>query len=325
MTSIDVREIVSGSFFEDNGQLLHCVGVNPRYGSGYLSEIISLQHGIFILFQNFFLYGDGEIRIFREEGGLPFIAFVTYLSGIEPTPMPFMAGGIAGIESAGYGLPDFVKVKSNTPVQTLSVCIEPAAFERLTGKSSIELIESLEILEHNADRKIKPFGSENMYIAQKLCARQTVDSFRNDPGDTLFLKAKALELIALQLKQLNFLTGRSHGKPAIDYHVEKVSYACTILRKEMESPPSALELAGRVGLNHNQLARLFKEAIGMRPFEYLKTIRLEKAYNMIANHECNITEAALRIGYASPSHFTRSFKKKFGINPKQLHKENRTI
>ena len=44
-----------------------------------------------------------------------------------------------------------------------------------------------------------------------------------------------------------------------------------------------------MGLNHNQLVRGFRTALGIRPFEYLRTVRLEKAYQMIARQECNIS------------------------------------
>jgi AraC-like DNA-binding protein len=143
-----------------------------------------------------------------------------------------------------------------------------------------------------------------------------VDSLMNNPHDTLLMEAKALELVALQLKQLNHLTAKTHQKQAIDHHTEKISYACEILRKEMVSPPRLLELARRVGLNHNHLIQGFKEMLGLSPFEYLRTIRLEKARDLIASHECNITEAAFGVGYSSLSHFTKSFREEFGVNPK---------
>jgi AraC-like DNA-binding protein len=104
--------------------------------------------------------------------------------------------------------------------------------------------------------------------------------------------------------------------------VEKIARACEILRKEMSEPPGARELARRVGLNHNQLVQGFREMFDLGPFEYLRNIRLEKARDLIAGHECNVTEAAFSVGYSSLSHFTKSFREKFGINPKALAKES---
>jgi AraC-like DNA-binding protein len=164
---------------------------------------------------------------------------------------------------------------------------------------------------------------ESLDFAQKMCGYQALDSFINYPHDTLFLEAKALELVALQLKQLDHLTGKAPQKQVVNHHTEKISHACEILRKEMVSPPKKLELARRVGLNHKQLIQGFREMFGVCPFEYLRVIRLEKARDLIASHKCNVTEAAFSVGYSSLSHFTKTFREKFGINPKAFAKEKK--
>ncbi|UZJ40694.1 AraC family transcriptional regulator [Prosthecochloris sp. SCSIO W1101] len=274
------------------------------------------------MLQDFSLYGEGEIRLSRGKAGPPVIGFFNCFSGVKAVsyarPRVFVGGELSNIELPEYEPALFMKVKSNTPIQTLVACLDPHVFEELTGKSSRELVEALALLDYNAGRKGKPARSKSIDFAQKICGYQALDCFVNNPNETLFLEAKALELVALQLKQLGFLTGTTPRKQAVDHNVEKVYYACEILRKEMMSPPGALDLARRVGINHNQLVQGFKQTLGIPPFEYLRTIRLEKAYNMIANHECNITEAAFNVGLSSLSHFSRSFRKEFGITPKAL-------
>lgn len=326
MVSIDMQELVDDASFGANGQL-QSVGLHPSYGSGYLSEVKSFQSGISLVLQDFSLYGEGDIRLSREKAGPPVIAFFNCFSGVRhiayAKPRVFVGGELSSIEFPGYEPALFMEVKRNTPIQTLVVCMDPHVFEKLTGKSSNELVEALALLDYNAGRKGKPAGSKSIGFAQKICGYQALGSFMNNPHETLFLEAKALELVALQLKQLELLTGTTPRKQAVDHNVEKIYYACEILRKEMANPPSALDLARRVGINHNQLVQGFKQTLGIRPFEYLRVIRLEKAYNMIANHECNITEAAFNVGLSSLSHFTRSFRKEFGINPKALAKESK--
>ena len=327
MVSIDMQELVDDASFWANGQL-QSVGLNSGYGSGYLSEVKSFQSGISLVLQDFSLYGEGEIRLSREKAGPPVIAFFNCFSGVRhiayAKPRVFVGGELSSIEFPGYEPALFMEVKRNTPIRTLVVCMEPHVFEKLTGKSSNELVEALALLDFNAGRKRTPVGSKSLDFAKKICGYQARYSFMNNPHDTLFLEAKALELVALQLKQLELLTGTTTPrKQVVDHNVEKIYYACEILRKEMASPPGALDLARRVGINHNQLVQGFKEILGIRPFEYLRAIRLEKAYNMIANHECNITEAAFNVGLSSLSHFTRSFQKEFGINPKALAKEGK--
>ena len=328
MVSIDMQELVDdASFWAKSNEQPQSVGLHPGYGSGYLSEVISFQNGLSLVLQDFSLYGEGEIRLSREKAGPPVIGFFNCFSGVRhiayARPRSLMGGGLSNIEFPGSEPALSMEVKRNTPIRTLIVCMEPHVFETLTGKSSNELVEALGLLDFNAGRKGKPAESKSIGFAQKICGYQVHDSFTNNPHETLFLEAKALELVALQLRQLELLTGTTPRKQVVDHTVEKIYYACEILRKEMADPPGALELARRVGINYNQLIQGFKEILGIRPFEYLRTVRLEKARDLIANHECNITEVAFAVGHSSLSHFTRSFRKEFGINPKTLAKESK--
>jgi AraC-like DNA-binding protein len=326
MVSIDIQEIADGSFLRANGQL-QSVGVNPNYGSGYLSKIVSFQNGISIVIGNFSLYGDGEIRVFPEKENPPVIEFFTFFSGVGhisyAKPRVHLGDGFSNIEFPGYMPGLSMEVKRNTPIQAFAVCMDPVGFEKLTGKRSNELAEALDYLDRSVDKRNRLTRLKSIDLAQKVCGYQALASFMHSPHDTLFLEAKALELVALQLKQLDYLTGKTPQKQSVDHHTEKISYACEILRKEMVSPPKLLALARRVGLNHNHLIRGFKEMFGLSPFEYLRAIRLEKARDLLASHECNVTEAAFGVGYSSLSHFTKTFQKEFGINPKAFAKKRK--
>ena len=330
MTSMNVQEISGGSTYWANGEIQQ-VGVNQRYGSGYLSQAVTFHSGFFMVIQNFYLYGDRGIRVFAGTSKEipPIIAFFISFSGIRnisyAKPRASLGDGFAHIEFPGYRPSLSAEVKNNMPVRTLTVCMSPDAFVKLTGRSTNELVEALEIFDHNAARKGPPERLKRLDFAQNLCTSQAMASFRDAPGDSLLLKAKALELVALQLKQLEYVTGETRQSRPVDHSAEKIFYACEILRKEMVSPPAKTELARRVGLNYNQLIKGFRATLGMLPFEYLRAIRLEKAYNMIANHECNITEAAFNAGYTSLSHFSKSFRKEFGINPKAFEKKKKNF
>jgi AraC-like DNA-binding protein len=194
----------------------------------------------------------------------------------------------------------------------------PAVFERLTGRSRDELVTSLDSLDRRSGRPSAPKRLKSIDAAQKACGCQFFAHFRDNPCDTLFLEAKALELVALQLRQLDHLTGKTPKNQAVHYHEEKTAHACEILRKEMADPPKILVLARRVGLNHNHLIQGFKDMFGLSPFEYLRTIRLEKARDLIASRDFNVTEAAFSVGYSSLSHFSKAFREEFGMNPKAL-------
>lgn len=324
MVSLDIEDI-AGDFSGGADEKIQSVAVNPGYGSGYLSKVVSFQSGISIVIQNFSLYGEGKLRLFSEKKEPPFIGFANFFSGVEH--ISYTEDRVSLGEGFSFII-DFpecesalcMEVNGNTQIQAFTVCMEPAVFKKLTGKSCSELFESLDLLDWSTCRQYGHSRLKRLDFAQKICGYQVVASFMNDPHDKIFLEAKALELVSLQLKQLDHLTGKAPKKLAADHHSEKIAYACEILRKEMANPPNKLALARRVGLNHNQLVQGFKDMLGLCPFEYLRILRLETARDLIAGRKCNVTEAAFSVGYSSLGHFSKTFKERFGINPKALAK-----
>ncbi len=323
MVSLDMHDLSGGSPSWVNGQL-QSIAVNPDYGKGFLSLATSLPSGIIVLIQDLSLYGSGDIKAYRSKVKLPVIAFSSILSGVRQvychTSRVALGDGFSNIEFPGYNPSVGVRIQANTPVKTFSVCMTPAVFENLTRKNSTELVEMLDFLDSSARKKDAPQRSRQLDIAQKLCGHQAFDSFMASPDDTLFLEAKALELVALQLRQLEYLTGKTPQKQPVAHHMEKIQYACEILKKKMAEPPDKLSLARRVGLNHDQLFQGFKEFVGLCPFAYLRILRLEKAKELIVSRKCNVTEAAFAVGYSSLSHFTNNFRKEFGKTPKAFQK-----
>ena len=322
LVSLDMQQMSAGSSCWADGQL-QSVGVKAEFGTGRLSTVRSFQSGISIVMQDFSLHGTGKIRLHSNESPPPLMAFFTSVSGVTNVsysePRVSLGDRFSNIELPEYQTGQFMDVKSNSPVKTLMVCMDADVYSRLTGQSSEELADALYSLDRgkNLPRK-RTTRSKNIDFSQQICAHQIYESFTNNPSDKLFLEAKALELVALQLKQLEHLTGESSRKQVTTRNIAMVSRACDILANEMANPPAARELARRVGLNHNQLVRGFQETLGVAPFEYLRVMRLEKARHLIASRECNVTEAAFTVGYSSLSHFCKTFRDEFGVNPKTL-------
>ena len=74
-------------------------------------------------------------------------------------------------------------------------------------------------------------------------------------------------------------------------------------------------LAHRVGMSTSALHLHFRAVTGTSPVQYLKTLRLHKARMLMVQSSLNAAVAAERVGYASPSQFSREFKRLFGTSP----------
>ena len=77
---------------------------------------------------------------------------------------------------------------------------------------------------------------------------------------------------------------------------------------------SVRELVDLTGLNRMYLTRVFTEEVGMPPHAYLLGVRLQQARALLLKGEA-ITEVALATGFTDQAHFSRHFKRYFGLTP----------
>jgi AraC-like DNA-binding protein len=75
------------------------------------------------------------------------------------------------------------------------------------------------------------------------------------------------------------------------------------------------KLAIEWGMSVSALHHHFKKLTGTSPLRYLKTVRLHKARMLMAQEALPVSVAADRVGYESPSQFSREFKRMFGFPP----------
>ncbi|WP_162304382.1 hybrid sensor histidine kinase/response regulator [Maribellus luteus] len=79
-------------------------------------------------------------------------------------------------------------------------------------------------------------------------------------------------------------------------------------------------LSQHFSISRTQLNRKIKALTGLTPNNYIKTIRLKKAYELIRREGVRVAEAAYLTGFTDPNYFTICFKKEFGENPSKLSK-----
>ncbi|KAF1030104.1 MAG: HTH-type transcriptional regulator NimR [Pseudomonas sp.] len=86
------------------------------------------------------------------------------------------------------------------------------------------------------------------------------------------------------------------------------------LREELAEPLTLSELAGEVGLSTFHAARLFIRETGLAPHAWRNQLRLNRALQQLREGMA-ATDVASANGFADLSHFTRHFKKSFGVSP----------
>lgn len=76
------------------------------------------------------------------------------------------------------------------------------------------------------------------------------------------------------------------------------------------------DMAARAGMSRAAFHRNFKQATAMSPIQFVKSMRLNSAAMKIAGG-MTVNEAAMDVGYVSPSQFSREFKRLYGHSPRQ--------
>lgn len=87
------------------------------------------------------------------------------------------------------------------------------------------------------------------------------------------------------------------------------------IRENYGEPLRIEELARLAGLSTSAFHRNFRAATSMSPIQFQKQIRLQEARLLLADRTHDVTTTAHRVGYVSPSQFSREYRRQFGSPP----------
>lgn len=167
------------------------------------------------------------------------------------------------------------------------------------------------------ENKPQPSGPA---AAMRLTAdqQQIVATLRQPPvyaaAQPMWYQCKALELAVTFFFQPppeeEFFCTRQHRLAQ-----ERVEQVIFLLKQKLAEPFSLEELGRKIGCSPFYLSRTFSNQTGQTISQYLRRLRMDKAAELLRLGELNVTEVALEVGYASPSHFSQTFHETFGCCP----------
>ena len=85
--------------------------------------------------------------------------------------------------------------------------------------------------------------------------------------------------------------------------------------------PYLPDIATRLGVTDRHLRRIFREAHGVTPIDYLSTQRLLLAKHLLTDTDMPVTQVALASGHASLRRFNAAFVQRYRLNPSALRKQ----
>lgn len=165
------------------------------------------------------------------------------------------------------------------------------------------------------------FSSQLPLTPEIVSAAQALYSPRMNPNFApLYRQARAQELLIYCLDLLS----SSNGEPPVNLKsqdIKCVNQARAILERDIESPPQIRELAHMVGINESKLMYGFKKLYNQTVHDYLRTLRMNKAKELLSTTDLSITQIAFEVGYEFSSNFTTAFKRHFSVTPRSIRKQ----
>lgn len=138
----------------------------------------------------------------------------------------------------------------------------------------------------------------------------TSPKFNKNATFLLDLYAQELVYNLVQIKGIQQILDLENDNP--------VHKAIRFMHENFMAPLSIKEIAADLNMSEANFSQYFKKIVGITPKEYLTSLKLAKAKEMIKSQ--NVTEVAFDLGYENISHFISLFKNKYGITPLQYKK-----
>jgi AraC-like DNA-binding protein len=104
----------------------------------------------------------------------------------------------------------------------------------------------------------------------------------------------------------------SAGAPA-----QRIARAIRWLKDHFAGPLRVESLARRVGMSPSAFHLHFKDVTALSPLQYQKRLRLQEARRLMLGEGLDAAQAAFRVGYESPSQFSREYRRTFGAPPRR--------
>ncbi|WP_217370385.1 AraC family transcriptional regulator [Nonomuraea antri] len=128
--------------------------------------------------------------------------------------------------------------------------------------------------------------------------------------------APARELVLGAVEEVLILATASARRDGEDGGDERIGRVLALIAAQPGAPHSVASLARAAALSPSRLAHLFTAETGQTPMQAVRDARVRHAAGLLEVTDMDIAHVAAASGFVSPFHFSRAFKKHYGLPPR---------
>jgi AraC family transcriptional regulator of arabinose operon len=119
---------------------------------------------------------------------------------------------------------------------------------------------------------------------------------------------------------------RFGGDPAVSPTIDdRIARALGAMEQRMAEALTVRELAAVAGLSPSRFAHLFRRTVGVPPLRHLHALRMRRARRLLEDSTLSIRDVMRQVGWNDPSHFSKDFKRRFGVSPRLYRDRIRSL
>ena len=135
--------------------------------------------------------------------------------------------------------------------------------------------------------------------------------------NNIVCRAMLLMIKASLFKQLHPVTANS----AVTYH-STIRRAIDLMEKNIANQIKIEEIAEYCGYSIRHFQKIFKDATGVSPHQYLLNLKINYAKELLLTTNHTVHHISLQCGFFDSNYFTNAFKRVVGTTPSKFRKEN---
>jgi AraC-like DNA-binding protein len=188
---------------------------------------------------------------------------------------------------------------------------------RFTLFQTLDLVSLLDLPPKLDESAAKPFGEIIFELRDIQAGKTRLDSV-----------AKVARKSELAFSVLGLLARHAPVNTAgmaLLQQAERLAPVLAFINSHLAERLSSHDLARAAHLSRSRFFAFFQKHMGLSPMDYVKEVRLAQARNRLLAGDAKLSVVSQEAGFASAFHFSREFKRRFGMSPTDFRKRQRLL